>query len=105
MLAGVALRYLQVAYTGMQKSLQQECDFIQRITEGVGKEFQLVEDELCRDLITALFHRMEKHMPGWDVTQIPVKQAGLAFTDTTLYTPKNRAEYCTVDGHLVAALQ
>ena len=44
-------------------------------------------------------------MPGWDVTQIPVKQAGLAFTDTTLYTPKNRAEYCTVDGHLVAALQ
>ena len=59
MLAGVALRYLQVAYTGMQKSLQQECDFIQRITEGVGKEFQLVEDELCRDLITALFHRME----------------------------------------------
>ena len=38
-LAGVALKHLQSAYAGLQKSLQQEWDFLQRLTPGVGAAF------------------------------------------------------------------
>ena len=34
-LAGVARKHLQSAYVGLQKSLQQEWEFVQRVTPGI----------------------------------------------------------------------
>ena len=45
-LAGVALKHPQSAYAGMQKSLQQEWAFVQRVTPGVGAAFGPVEEAL-----------------------------------------------------------
>ena len=48
-LARVARRHPQTAYAGLQKSLHQECAFVQRVTPDTGMDFQMVEDEL-RDI-------------------------------------------------------
>ena len=45
-LDGVARRNPQNAYTGLQKSLQHEWAFMQRVTPVIGVAFQAVEDEL-----------------------------------------------------------
>ena len=45
-LARVARRNLKTAYVGLQKSLQQEWDFVKRITPDIGMAFQVVEDVL-----------------------------------------------------------
>ena len=45
-LTGVALNHLQSAYAGLQKSLQQEWDFVHRVTPGVGAAFGPVKEAL-----------------------------------------------------------
>ena len=45
-LEGVAHKHPQSAYTGLQKSLQQEWAFLKRVTPGVGEEFGPVEEAL-----------------------------------------------------------
>ena len=54
-LAGVALKHPQSAYAGLQKSLQQEWDFVQRVTPGVGAAFDPVEEALQEVFVPALF--------------------------------------------------
>ena len=54
-LAGVALKHPQSAYEVLQKSLQQEWDFVQRVTPGVGAAFGLVEEALQEVFVPALF--------------------------------------------------
>jgi hypothetical protein len=39
----------QAAYAGLQKSLQQERQFLQHVTEGLGEEFQDIEQALQWD--------------------------------------------------------
>ena len=41
-LAGVAHQHLKTAYAGLQKSLQQEWDFMQRVTPYIGMALQVV---------------------------------------------------------------
>ena len=43
-LAGMAIKHPQCAYAGLQKSLQQEWSFVQRVTPGIGAEFGPVEE-------------------------------------------------------------
>ena len=43
-LSGVARKHPQSAYAGLQKSLQQEWAFVQRVTPGIGNEFGPVEE-------------------------------------------------------------
>ena len=45
-LAGVARRHLQTAYARLQKYLQQEWAFAQRVTTDIGMAFLVVEDAL-----------------------------------------------------------
>ena len=45
-LAGVDIKHPQSAYAGLQKSLQQEWAFVQRVTPGVGAAFGPVEEAL-----------------------------------------------------------
>ena len=43
-MVGVACRHPQASYAGLQKSLQQEWSFVQRVTPRIVEVFELVED-------------------------------------------------------------
>ena len=45
-LAGVAHKHPQSSYSGLQNSLQQDWDFVQRVNPGVGEAFGPVEESL-----------------------------------------------------------
>ena len=62
-LAGVAPKHPQSAYTGMQKSLQQEWAFVQRVTLGVGDSFGPVETALKETFVPAVFEGLREGVP------------------------------------------
>ena len=80
-LAGVIQKHLQSAYAVLQKSLQQEWDFVQRVTPGVGDSFGPAEDALKETFVPELFEGLREGMPERGVTRLPVKQAGLSLPD------------------------
>ena len=71
-LAGVARKLHQSAYAGLQKSLQQEWAFMQRVTPGISNSFGPVEEEIKTAFITELFHGMGDGAPGREITRLPV---------------------------------
>ena len=54
-LAGFFLKHLQSAYAGLQKSLQQEWAFLQRVTLGIGNAFSPIEKALRENFFLTLF--------------------------------------------------
>ena len=104
-LAGVALKHPQSAYAGMQKSLQQECDFVQRVTPGVGAAFGLVEEALWEVFVPVLFRGLTEGLPTRKKNHLLVKQTGLAIPDPVKMAPENWTAYFLITGHLVAALR
>ena len=104
-LAGVARKHPQSAYAGLQKSLQQEWEFIQRFTPDIGDTFGPVEEVLRDTFIPVLSKGVGEGTPVWGVTCLPVKQAGLALLDPTKASPENWVESCVKTGNLVAALR
>jgi hypothetical protein len=56
-LAKVCKRYPQLAYAGLQKSLQQEWQFLQRVTDGISTEFESVESSLKEDFYLLFWDR------------------------------------------------
>jgi hypothetical protein len=84
-LALVAERYPQVAYAGLQKSLQQEWQFLQCVTDRLGLEFEgIAQVVLQLDFLPALFG---DNLVGDDFPRrlacLPVKRADLAILDPT----------------------
>jgi hypothetical protein len=51
----LAEKHPQAAYAGLQKLLQQEWQFIQRVTEGINNEFSGIEYEIRTKFLPALF--------------------------------------------------
>jgi hypothetical protein len=88
-LSQVAERFPQSAYAGLQKSLQQEWQFLQRVTAGLGKEFRGVEDALTTKFLPALFGITETDNPLRQLACLPVKQSGLAIPDPTTTADEN----------------
>ena len=54
-LAGMARKHPQSAYAGLQKSIQQEWSFVQRVTPGIGDAFGPVEEEIATVFLRELF--------------------------------------------------
>ena len=54
-LLGVTRKHRQSAYAGLQKSLQQEWEFVQLVTPGIGESFGLVEQALQEAFILEIF--------------------------------------------------
>ena len=104
-LTGVSRKHLQSAYTGLQKSLQQEWAFVQMVSPGIGDAFGLVEKELRETFVPAPFKGLGEGTPKQGVTRLPVKQAGLALPDPTLTDPENWTTSCVITGHLSASLR
>ena len=101
--AGVVHKHPQTAYAGLQKSLQQECAFVQHSTQGLGYYFRPVAKALREEFLPALFLGAETHMPGRLITVFPVKNANLEITDPTLTSQGKWMASCAVTRLLVAA--
>ena len=72
-LLGVTHKHPQSANAGLQKSLQQEWSFVQRVVPNIGDAFGAVEQALQDAFIPALFQGLGEGKPGIWVTCIPVK--------------------------------
>ena len=62
-LVGVSRKHLQSTYAGLQKSLQQEWEFMQRVTPGIGDVFVPVEKALRKTLLPELFEGLGEGAP------------------------------------------
>jgi hypothetical protein len=51
----VDYKYLQAAFTGLKKLLQQEWQFLQRVMKDLSKEFGDIKETLQEIFLTALF--------------------------------------------------
>jgi hypothetical protein len=89
-LTSVTQAFPQAAYSGLQKSLQQEWQFVQRVTKGIGPEFAAVEQTLAKTFLPTLFgDEYNDDDPRRALAGLPVKWAGLAIPDpTTSAQPK-----------------
>ncbi len=104
-LAKVAERFPQAAYAGLQKSLQHEWQFLQRVTKGLGNEFSDVEQALHHNFLPALFGQDSVDDPLRQLASLPVKKAGLAIPNPTLTAESNWTSSTVICGHLVAAIR
>ena len=104
-LGGVCCKHPQSAYDGLQKSLQQEWAFVQRVNPGIGKAFSPVEKALRETFLRELFEVIGKGAQNQGVVYLLVKQVVLVLPDPTLTDPENWTESCVSIGHLVVALR
>ena len=101
----MARNHPQSAYAGLQKSLQQDWAFVQRVTPGISNAFGPVEEEIAKAFLPALFEGVGYGAPGREITRLHVKQAGMALPDPTQTDPENWQASCVITGHLVSALR
>jgi hypothetical protein len=84
----VGCRYKEgnTAYAGIQRSLQQEWQFVQRVIDRIGDEFLLVKAALKEEFLPAFFREttpISIHL--WKVTApLPVKVLGLSIPNAKL---------------------
>ena len=105
-LARVAQSYPQTAYAGLQKSLQQEWQYLQRVTADIADHFSPIEKAICDDFLPALFGEpcLEDSYRR-PLAALPVKHAGLALPDPTSTADDNHLTSSLVCGHLVQAIR
>ena len=104
-LTRVSRKHPYSAYAGLQKSLQQEWAFVQKVTSAIVNAFSPLEKALRETFVTALFKGLGDGVPGRGVTLLSVKQAGLALPDPTQTYPENWMASCVITGQLVGALR
>eukprot|EP00978_Attheya_sp_CCMP212_P027080 scaffold90288_cov52-Attheya_sp.AAC.1 len=103
-LAKVCKRYPQLEYARLQKSLQQEWQFLQRVTDGISTEFQAVKSSLKDDFLPALLEQSKVGQPLRELLALPVKHDGIAIPNPTTSAGRNFRASTIVCGHLVALL-
>ena len=69
---GVARNHPQSSNAGLNKSLQQEWSFVQRVTPNIGYAFGPMEQVLRDAFILDLFQGLGEGPPGRGVTRLPV---------------------------------
>ena len=57
-LSGVSCKHMQSAYAGLQKSFQQEWEFVQRVTPGIGDAFIPVVKSLRENFLPDLYKEL-----------------------------------------------
>jgi hypothetical protein len=105
-LAVTARLYPQSAYTGLQRSLQQEWQYVQRVVGNMSGSFSEVEKVLRSDFIPAMFREEQEVDDGFrTLLGLPVKQAGIALPDLTISGPANHRASILVCSYLLAAFR
>lgn len=105
-LANAAIGYPQSAYSGLQHSLQQEWQFVQRVTKGVSDKFAKVEKEILETFLLALFaDEFADNDPQIHLASLPVKKAGLALPNPVKSADQNYEASILLTSHATAALR
>ncbi len=105
-LASAAKNYPQTAYSGLQRSLQHEWQFVQRVVSDIGDQFAEVENAISHTFLPALFDEViPDDDPRLKLACLPVKHAGLALPDPTASAQTNFDASILVCSHLLAAIR
>jgi hypothetical protein len=105
-LTSVTQAFPQAAYSGLQNSLQQEWQFVQRVTKGIGPEFASVEQTLAETFLPTLFgDEYDKDDPQRALAGPPVKWAGLAIPDPTTSAQPNYEASILLCSHILASFR
>ena len=108
-LASVAKAYPQSAYAALQRSLQQQWQFLQRVQKDTGEKFQSVTDAISDTFLPALFgDTIDKNDPRdcrVDLACLPVKHAGLALPNPVKSAESNYQASVLASLHLCAAMR
>ncbi len=105
-LAFAALSHPQTAFAGLQKSLQHEWQFIQRVIDDIGDCFFELEDAITNIFLPALYGESLKDCTyRRKLSALPVKFAGLAIPDPTAFSEENFEASTLACSHLLAAFQ
>jgi hypothetical protein len=102
-LAYVAENHPQAAYAGLQKSLQQEWQFVQRATESIDDKFSGIEYKIQTKFLPALFGTKSITNTRRQLTCLPMKKAGIAIPNPMESAGANWRASTATCGHLVAA--
>jgi hypothetical protein len=103
-LAVAAAKFPQSAYSGLQRSLQQEWQFVQRIVKDIGGKFPFVEKEMNQTFLPALCDdAISSDDPRFSLAGLPVKHAGLALPNPVLSANKNYESSMLSLSHILAA--
>jgi hypothetical protein len=107
-LARVAKTHPQSAYSALQRALQQEWQFVQRVVQGCGASFEELKAAIDDQFLPALFDEPldpdDPTDPRLDLSRLPVKQAGLAIADPTASADENYLSSTVLCSHIRAAL-
>jgi hypothetical protein len=104
-LAAVAMAFPQLAYAGMQKSLQHEWQFVQCVVPDIGKKFEAVKVSLHKHFLLALFKEsLEEDESYLSLAGLPVKKAGLALPNPVATANSNYKASSIDCRHLTQAI-
>jgi hypothetical protein len=84
------------SYSDLQKSLQQEWQFVQRVTKGIGPKFASIKQ-------TLFGNDYNDEYPGHALADLPIKWAGLVIPDSTASAWPNYEESILLCSHILAA--
>jgi hypothetical protein len=105
-LTSAAPNFPQAAHSGLQKSLQQEWQSVQRVTKNMGQEFEAVEVALSRTFLPTPFgDDYDDDDPRRDIACLPVKWAGLAIPNPTVAADANYKASTLLCSHILAAFR
>ena len=105
-LAFVALSHPQTAFAGLQKSLQHEWQFIQRVIDDIGDCFFDIEEAIADIFLPALYgESLQNCTYRRNLASLPVKFAGLALPDPTATSESNYEASTLVCSHLLSAFR
>jgi hypothetical protein len=105
-LAFATLSHPQTAFAGLQKSLQHEWHFSQRVIDDIGNCFFDVEAAIADIFLPALYGETRKDCTyRRNLSALPVKFAGLALPDPSASSEGNYKASTLVCSHIIAAFR
>jgi hypothetical protein len=104
-LAKVASKYPQSAFCGLQKSLQTQWQYLQRVCKNTSNAFLDVEKAIASVFLPALFNEpFDTDDPRRALTELPVKFPGLSIPNPVNMAISNFENSILMNGHLIRAL-
>ena len=101
MISKASKNYPQSAFCGLQKSLQMEWQFLQRVKDCPADAFRLMEKEIANNFLKTLF---EDDPPPRSITSLPVKLGGLGIMDPTKSCSHNYHTSSSITEDIVKAI-
>jgi hypothetical protein len=102
----VTLSHPWSAYLGLQKSWQQEWQFIQRVVKGIGNDFGEIKKAIFDLFLPTLFlDKLKECHQHCSLSKLPVKFAGLALPDPVASSESNFEASTLMCSHLLAAFR